>query len=73
MIKGECRKKSDLRCSFPVSVGDAERVMANLAIAFCEQEIGVDLVLLKSQGPYLRELPPGVCVFDLKAYPMLRE
>ncbi|MBI5431131.1 MAG: glycosyltransferase [Nitrosomonadales bacterium] len=47
--------------------GGAERVMANLAIAFCERGIGVDLVLLKAEGPYLRELPPGVRVIDLDA------
>ena len=51
--------------------GGAERVMAYLASAFCERGIGVDLVLLQSEGSYLRELPPGVRVVDLKASRML--
>jgi glycosyltransferase involved in cell wall biosynthesis len=51
--------------------GGAERVMTNLAIAFCERGIAVDLVLLKAEGPYLRELPPGVRVVDLSASRLL--
>lgn len=51
--------------------GGAERVMVNLAIAFCERGVGVDLVLLQPEGPYLRELPPGVRVVNLKASRML--
>ncbi len=71
MMKDECRKRTDLRCFFPTSMGGAERVMVNLAIAFCERGIGVDLVLVKAAGPYLNELPPGVRVVDLKASRML--
>lgn len=51
--------------------GGAERVMANLAIEFCERGIDVDLVLLRSEGPYLRELPTGVRVIDLDAPSLL--
>lgn len=51
--------------------GGAERVMTNLAIAFCERGIGIDLVLLKAEGPYLKELPPRVRVVDLNASRLL--
>jgi len=51
--------------------GGAERVVVNMAIAFCERGIDVDLVLLQPEGPYLRELPPRVRVVDLKASRML--
>ena len=51
--------------------GGAERVTVNLAIAFCERGIDVDLVLLKAEGPYLQKLPPGVRVIDLNASRML--
>ncbi|MGB5324269.1 MAG: glycosyltransferase [Pseudomonadales bacterium] len=54
-----------------LSGGGAERVMVNLAIAFCERGIGVDLVLLKAEGAYLKELPSGARVVDLKASRML--
>lgn len=47
--------------------GGAERVMANLAIAFCEHGIPVDLILVKAEGPYLKEIPPDVRVVDLNA------
>ena len=67
MLRRPVESATDLRRSFPVSVGGAEWAMTNLAIAFCEHEIGVDLVLLKSEGPYLRELAPSVRVVDLKA------
>jgi glycosyltransferase involved in cell wall biosynthesis len=45
--------------------------MVNLAIAFCERGIAVDVVLLQSEGPYLEELPSAVRVVDLKASRML--
>lgn len=47
--------------------GGAERVMTNLAIAFCERGISVDLVLLRAEGPYLRELPANIRIVDLKS------
>ncbi len=71
-MKGECRKNDRLALFLPsLRGGGAERVMVNLAVAFCERGIGVDVVLLQSEGPYLRELPPGVRVVDLKASRML--
>ena len=51
--------------------GGAERVMANLAIAFSERGLCVDLVLLKAEGPYLQELPLGVRVVELNASRLL--
>ncbi len=45
--------------------GGAERVMLNLACSFVEQGIGVDLVLVKAEGPYLAQVPPEVRVVNL--------
>jgi glycosyltransferase involved in cell wall biosynthesis len=46
--------------------GGAERVMCNLAYQFAECGLGVDLVLSQKTGPYLRDVPPGVGIIDLK-------
>ena len=45
--------------------GGAERAMLNLARGFSEQEIQVDMVLLRVEGAYLSQLPPAVRVIDL--------
>jgi glycosyltransferase involved in cell wall biosynthesis len=47
--------------------GGAERVMANLASNFAQTGLKVDLILVKSQGPYLSLVPPEVRVIELKA------
>jgi glycosyltransferase involved in cell wall biosynthesis len=47
--------------------GGAERVMLHLARGFVDRGFDVDLVLSKAVGPYLAEIPPGVCVVDLGA------
>lgn len=47
--------------------GGAERVMVNLARGFVDRGLDVDLVLVKAEGPYLAEVPPGVRVVNLKA------
>lgn len=46
--------------------GGAERVMLNLAEGFQSLGFQVDLVLGKSVGPYLSQIPFGVNVVDLK-------
>lgn len=51
--------------------GGAERVMINLAIALKERGLGVDLVLLKAEGPYLQEVPSGVRIVELNASRLL--
>lgn len=45
--------------------GGAERAMLNLARAFSEQGIKVDLVMLRVEGTYLSQLPPEVRLIDL--------
>jgi glycosyltransferase involved in cell wall biosynthesis len=47
--------------------GGAERVMLNLARGFMQQELSVDLVLVKAEGAYLTQVPPGIRLIDLKA------
>lgn len=47
--------------------GGAERVMVNLASGFIERGLGVDLVLVKAEGPYLANVPPQVRIVDLGA------
>lgn len=51
--------------------GGAERVMINLAIAFSERGLGVDLVLLRAEGPYLKEVPLDVRIVELNASRLL--
>lgn len=46
--------------------GGAERVMCNLACQFAECGIAVDLVLSQKIGPYLRDVPSGIRIIDLK-------
>lgn len=45
--------------------GGAERVMVSLANAFYERGYHVDLVVVSAQGPYLKNVSPGVRVVDL--------
>lgn len=47
--------------------GGAERVMVTLANAFAVRGYRVDLVLASRQGPYLKEVAPGVQVVDFQA------
>ncbi len=47
--------------------GGAERVMLNLARGFMKQGLNVDLVLVKAEGAYLTQVPPGIRLIDLKA------
>jgi glycosyltransferase involved in cell wall biosynthesis len=47
--------------------GGAERVMLNLARAFIERGLKVDLVLARAEGSYMVQLPPGIRLVDLKA------
>jgi hypothetical protein len=47
--------------------GGAERVMLALANGFVARGLGVDLVLAKAEGPYLREVSEAVRVVDLGA------
>ncbi len=47
--------------------GGAERVMVALANGFAARGLGVDLVLVKAEGPYLDDVAPGVRVVDLGA------
>ncbi len=46
--------------------GGAERVMLNLAAGFQARGFAVDLILGKSVGPYLKQIPPGVQLIDLQ-------
>ncbi|MBC7220193.1 glycosyltransferase [Candidatus Bipolaricaulota bacterium] len=41
--------------------------MLNLAAGFAQWGASVDLVLVKAQGEYMRRIPPGVRVVDLRA------
>lgn len=47
--------------------GGAEKVSLLLAQGFIEKGARVDLVLASARGPYLRSVPDGVNVIDLKA------
>jgi len=47
--------------------GGAERVVVNLVREFVKRGINVELVLANAKGPYLKELPKDVRVFDLRA------
>jgi glycosyltransferase involved in cell wall biosynthesis len=48
--------------------GGAERVMLNLARGFMKQDLNVDLVLVKAEGGYMNQIPPGIRLIDLKAH-----
>ena len=50
-----------------LNAGGAERVMLNLARAFAERGLHVDMVLPKADGPYLAQVPQTVRVVDLQA------
>lgn len=47
--------------------GGAERVMLNLATAFVDQGMEVDLVLARAEGQYLHDVPTNVRIIDLRA------
>jgi glycosyltransferase involved in cell wall biosynthesis len=50
-----------------LTAGGVERVMLNLAEAFCERKLRVDLVVTRAEGEYAGRVPAGVRVFDLRA------
>jgi glycosyltransferase involved in cell wall biosynthesis len=47
--------------------GGVEKAMLNLARAFIERQLKVDLVLARAEGPYMAVVPTGIRVIDLKA------
>ena len=51
--------------------GGAERVMLNLACGFAEEGLGVDLVLVRPEGPYLSQISPKVRVVKLEGRRLL--
>ncbi|MBE9028702.1 glycosyltransferase [filamentous cyanobacterium LEGE 11480] len=52
--------------------GGAERVAVNLLKGLSEHELALDLVLAKSEGPYLQEVPPTVRIIDLAQTGVMR-
>lgn len=53
-----------LRCLYG---GGAERILLNLARCFVQQELKVDMVLVRANGSLLKQLPPEIRLIDLKA------
>jgi glycosyltransferase involved in cell wall biosynthesis len=53
-----------MRCLYE---GGAEKAMLNLARNYIERGFTVDLVLVKAEGGYMEQLPPGIRLIDLKA------
>jgi glycosyltransferase involved in cell wall biosynthesis len=51
--------------------GGAQRVVVNLIQGITERAIPVDLVLATATGPFLKQLPDGVRVVDLRARRLL--
>lgn len=47
--------------------GGAERVILNLAKGVAERGYPVDLVLVRSEGPYMSQIPQSVRLIDLRA------
>jgi len=47
--------------------GGAQRAMLKIASGIVEAGHSVDLVLARATGPFMKEIPPGVSVVDLKA------
>ncbi len=52
--------------------GGAERVMLNLASGFALQNMDVDLLLVRVEGPYVAQIPPEVRLVPLKGGSLLR-
>lgn len=52
--------------------GGAERVLLNLAQGFVEKGFSVDLLLTRTEGPYLSQIPAGVNLIDLNMTSLLR-
>jgi len=52
---------------FISSMGDggAQRTIANLTAGFAKRDYTVDLLLLSKTGPYLRDIPEAVRIFEL--------
>jgi glycosyltransferase involved in cell wall biosynthesis len=53
-----------MRCLYE---GGAERAMINLARNYIERGFNVDLVLVRAEGGYMKQLPPEIRLIDLKA------
>jgi len=65
---GSDKKKIKIALFLPwLGIGGVERVMLNLAAGFVKWGVSVDLVLVKAEGEYLRQIPPGVRLVDLHA------
>lgn len=61
------RVRPDVALFLPfLAGGGAERVMLDLAIAFAEAGVRVELVLASRRGPYLDDVPASVPVVDLR-------
>ncbi|MFW6295647.1 MAG: glycosyltransferase [Halothece sp.] len=52
--------------------GGAERVMLNLARGLIQDNIDVDLILVRKEGPYLEQIPSKINVIDLQKKSLLR-
>lgn len=66
MIHKASEHEERLAFSLPsLKGGGAERVILTLASGFADHGFGVDLVLAKAEGPYLKDVPGNVHVVDL--------
>ena len=52
--------------------GGAERVMLNLANGFVEQNLEVDLILVRKYGPYVSQINPKVKLINLQGKSLLK-
>ncbi|MFN0191989.1 MAG: glycosyltransferase [Aestuariivirga sp.] len=52
---------------FSLAGGGAERIMLQLASALARRGLVVDLLLVRKEGPYLDQVPPGIRIIDLAA------
>ncbi len=52
--------------------GGAEKVMLNLASGLVQQNIDIDLVLVRKAGPYVSQIPSKVRLIDLKGKSLFR-
>lgn len=62
------RSRSDLAVFIPsMQGGGAQRGTLKLAAGLTDRGVAIDLVLVKSDGPYMKDIPRGVRVIDLGA------
>lgn len=65
---GPDKKRPRIALFLPsLGIGGVERVMLNLAAGFVKWGASVDLVLVKAQGEYMRQIPTNARVVDLHA------